>query len=423
MILPPEFPLYFDRLTNTLRKYFPFTLALLFLTGIFVPIRVSLLLAVAGLLYAFRNRWGLILLVPLLGGLRFYLFVHIGESDDRMRVIVPKKGMAIVKGRGIYESRLYPGVYHVEGRVEGDSLLIRRAVRINRTTSPALKLDEFIRTKVFHPVDYYMVRALLLGLRRGLPQEIKDEFRRTGNFHLLAISGLHTGLLFMGIALLLSFFYVPLRWRDFIASILIGLYAWMISFPPSVLRAFLFVLIFSLTRLLERKTPALNILGLAALIALMIDPSDAYRAGFQLSYAATFGILYTFDYGGNNPLERYILNPLKVALSAQLYATPFILMHFGKAYPFFFFSSLLTVPLTFMVIFTAILSLILFFLPPIWASLHITVMALLGFVHLLSRLPLPPLSLEVSPSVVMAYLLSITAFIHLARKWIKIRRT
>ncbi len=416
-------PLYFDKLANALRKYFPFVLALLLFGGILLPVSIAGVIAIFGLVLSIRSRWFLLLLVPLVGSLRFYAFVHTGSGEGRMRVVVPRRGMAIVRGRGIYGSDLYPGVYEVEGEIEGDSLMIRKVRRVRRVSRVALELDEFIRMRVLHPVDYHMVRALLLGIREELPRDIKDEFRRTGNFHLLAISGLHTGLLFMVFAFLLSFLYVPLRWRYFIASILVGLYAWMVSFPPSVLRAFLFVFIYSLMRLLERRTPALNILGLAALIALLLDPSDAYRAGFQLSYAATFGILYTFRYGGGTPLHRFLLDPVKVALSAQIYSTPILLMHFGSAYPLFFFSSIITVPLTFMVILTSLLSIVLFFLPPIWASLHLTVMALVGFIHLLSTLPLPSLRLWIPPQVVLLYLTALTIAIHLMRKWLKIRRT
>ncbi len=415
--------LYFDKLADRLRKYFPFVVALLFFTGIFLPVWLALLISLSGLLLSIRWRWFLLLLVPLMGSLRFYLFVHTGSGDGGMRVIVPQKGMAIVKGRGIYRSRLYPGTYDVDGEIRGDSLAVRRALRVVRVSSVALRLDEFIRVRVLHPLDYYVVRALILGLRRELPRDIGDEFRRTGNFHLLAISGLHTGLLFLVFSFLLSFFYLPLRWRNLIASIMVGLYAWMISFPPSVLRAFLFVSIYSLNGFLERKTPALNVLGLAALLALIIDPSDAYRAGFQLSYAATFGILYTFRYGEGTFLHRYVLDPLKVALSAQLYSTPLLLMHFGHAYPLFFFSSLITVPLTFLVILTSLLSMVLFFLPPVWASLHLAVLSLVGFVHTLSGLHLPSVNFTLPPGVVVAYLLFLTMSVHFAGRWLKIRRT
>ena len=415
-------PLYFDKLERTVRKYFPFVLALLFFTGILMPIRASIVPGILALVLSIRSRWFLLLLVPLLGGLRFYLFVRSGTAGEPMRVVVPRRGMAIIKGIGIYQSRLYPGIYEVEGEIEGDSLLIRKARRVETTTSVVLKIDEFIRWRVIHPLDYYMVRALLLGLRRELPRDVREEFRRTGNFHLLAISGLHTGLLFLVFSFLLSFLIPALRWRYFIASILVGLYAWMISFPPSVLRAFLFVLVYSIARLLERRTPALNILGLAGIITLLIDPSDAFRAGFQLSYAATFGILYTFRYGGGTLLHRYVLDPLKVAISAQLYSTPILLMHFHQAYPFFFFSSLITVPLTFIVILSSVLSLALFFLPPVWAFLHICVVLLVGVVHLLSGLPLPPVNFTLSAPVVVSYLIILTAAIHLLRRWIKIRR-
>jgi len=370
-----------------------------------------------------RSRWYLLLIVPLIGSLRFEVFVRTGAGKDYLNVVVPARGMAIVRGKGVFRSSLYPGNYRVEGKIEGDSLLVFRAMRVEKVNPIALRLDEFIRNRVLSPLDYYMVRALLLGLRKDMPKEVREDFRKTGNFHLLAISGLHTGILFMAFVFLLSMLYIPLKWRYFIGSILVGLYGWVVSFPPSVFRAFLFVFIFALSRLMERKTSALNILGLAALIALLADPSDAYRAGFQLSYAATFGILYTFDYRGAGLFRKFILNPLKVAISAQLYTTPVLLMHFGRAYPFFFFSSLITVPLTFMVILVAVLSLAFFFLPPMWASLHIAVMALVGFVHLLSDLPLPSLDFELPPRIVVAYLISITILISLVRKWIKIRRT
>ena len=344
--------------------------------------------------------------------------IKYAKSEERkgMHVIVPSYGMAVVFGKGIFRSDLYPGEYMVHGKIEGDSLLIKRWDKIERRRILLEWIDGFLRSHALYPQDYFFARALFLGERDKLLPQWKEWFKKSGNYHLLAISGLHTGILFLIISLFLSLLYIPRRFLFLLASLLIGVYGWTIGFLPSVKRAFLFLFIFSITRILQRRTPMLNILGLSMLITLIADPIEAFRAGFQLSYAATFGILYTFDYGGQSPIDKYIWNPLKIAFSAQLFTTPILLYHFGNAYPLFFPSSVITAPLTFLVMLNTVYALLLWPLLQMWASLHVMIDVFLHIVKMISSIPLPPLKMHIPGWLALSIILLETLAIYFLKR-------
>ena len=410
-----------EKLIGTIRIHLPLIVGLLFFLGIILPLKFSISVALLSIPALLRSRWSLILIIPLIGNLWMNLYIKTGKSIDgeRIHVVVPSKGMAVIRGEGIFHSRLYPGEYIVNGTIIGDSLIVKRWERVRKTTPLAEWMDMYIRMHVLYPEDHFMARALFLGMRDKLLPEWKEWFRKSGNYHLLAISGLHTGIIFLIISLILSLPYIPGRWIFFIASIITGIYGWSIGFPPSVKRAFLFVFLFSIMRLLQRKTPALNILGLSMLITLILDPLEAFRAGFQLSYAATFGILYTFDYSSGSPVNRILLNPLKVAFSAQIFTTPLLLFHFSNAYPLFFPSSLITVPLTFLIMLNLIYALLLSPVIQLWASLHVMIKALLFVVKNVSSVPLPPLQIHINGRMAFSIIALETLLIFLIKRLLK----
>ncbi|MDN3506796.1 MAG: ComEC/Rec2 family competence protein [Simkaniaceae bacterium] len=116
------------------------------------------------------------------------------------------------------------------------------------------------------------------------------EFRKVGLGHILAISGFHFALVAGMLGVLLHTFF-PRAVAYGILLVLLGGYYVFLGFSPSVLRAFLMIGLFTLGKLLRRQVDVFNLLGIALLFELALDPRIAMEAGFQLSFFATLGIL------------------------------------------------------------------------------------------------------------------------------------
>ena len=145
-----------------------------------------------------------------------------------------------------------------------------------------------------------LLRALTTGDRSGVPEETSALLRDTGTSHLLAISGLHVGLVAgaaWGLAALLSRPLALLRWPlpARLAPALAGVaaavaYAGAVGWPVSATRAVWMAVAAALARLLGRPVPVLNLLGLAACAVVLMDPGQVSEPGFLLSFGSVLGI-------------------------------------------------------------------------------------------------------------------------------------
>ena len=137
-----------------------------------------------------------------------------------------------------------------------------------------------------------VLKGMLLGLRSELSPDILDAFRNSGNIHILAVSGLHVGLIatvcFFGFSLL----RLPRKATDLLTIAAVILYACLVGFRPSVFRASLMAVIYLISRIIERDRDLFNLLAFAALVLLLINPAQLWDIGFQLSFAAVASIVY-----------------------------------------------------------------------------------------------------------------------------------
>jgi competence protein ComEC len=180
-----------------------------------------------------------------------------------------------------------------------------------------------------------LFRALFLGMREDMPPEVSSGFEKTGTLHILALSGLHVGIVSLLIFLLLRPIASPwIKWAAVL--ILLGFYLFLAGPKPSLLRASLFLLLYGISRLLDRDWHPLNILGLTLLLCLLIDPGSAFQLSFQLSFLAMFGIL-TVGKAAAFLLEpyvpRFINIPLCYSFGAQIAVLPISVVTFGVFYP------------------------------------------------------------------------------------------
>ena len=132
-----------------------------------------------------------------------------------------------------------------------------------------------------------LAAALLLGSRESLPAEESRDFLVTGTIHILSISGLHVGLLALGLFAVLRMLAVPRGWSLLAVAACTGLYMLLVRAETPVLRATLLVWLSCLGAALGRRSLALNALAAAAIIVLAWHPSELFRIGSQLSFLST----------------------------------------------------------------------------------------------------------------------------------------
>lgn len=200
-------------------------------------------------------------------------------------------------------------------------------------------------------------KAFLWGDREGLSEEVLDAFSNTGTIHILAVSGLHVGILF---TLIIHFFKLFGRWiskfqATLITIVIAWVYAYITGFSPSILRS---VIVFSLiffNEITQKKRNDLMLMSLSALMLLVYDSNYLFDLGFQLTYAALIGIYVFYPYFKNiykvkNKLVDYFYSPMMLGFSAQLTTLPIILFNFHQFPNYFTITNILLVPFSFLII-------------------------------------------------------------------------
>lgn len=222
-----------------------------------------------------------------------------------------------------------------------------------------------------------LLSALLLGSRGLLSLEEKEAFRQAGVAHLLALSGLHVGILVAGGWALSGLLRVPKAWRYILLIPLVGLYVLLGGLRVSLLRAALMFGILGLFWLLweggwvaRRWLDPLQGLSLAAILVLLIWPWSALDAAFQLSFSATAGIVLLFPSWTAWPFRRrlpraprYLADLLALSACAQLAVLPFLSSTFGYIAPYGLLANLLLIPWTTVLLWVGILGLPLLTVP------------------------------------------------------------
>ena len=204
-----------------------------------------------------------------------------------------------------------------------------------------------------------IISALTLGYREDLDKDVQRAFSASGAMHVLAVSGLHTGIVW-GIVmwiLTLGGLYKPLwedkfrRWLLNISTIvLIWAYAFLTGLSPSVMRSALMLTFWALSSLLEQQTSRWNPLLAAAVVILIVNPLALWSVSFQLSFAAVAGIML---FGSSmqqavvskGRVWQSVSRLLIVSLAAQLGTMPLTLHYFGQTSNYFALTNLIVVPM------------------------------------------------------------------------------
>ena len=194
-----------------------------------------------------------------------------------------------------------------------------------------------------------LTAGLLLGEKTGLSPETAEAFRRAGVYHILAVSGFNVALLASSVFFVLSTVGVPRRATAMLAGATLVGFALTVGGQASVLRATVMGLLLLAAMLLDRESQLMNALALAVVALLVWRPGDLGEPGFQLSFAATAGIIYLTpvitSWLEERGWARWLATSTAVSLGAQAAVTPVMLAHFNQLSLIGVAANLVVVPL------------------------------------------------------------------------------
>lgn len=206
--------------------------------------------------------------------------------------------------------------------------------------------------------------ALLLGNKQSLEWDTKHAFALVGASHLLALSGMHLGILY---GLLYFFFihrmrYSRWKWLTLLPTLLcIWGYAFLAGLPISLVRASIMLSFITIASLSQSQHSSLHILALSALLILIYAPEELFSISFQLSFVATFFILVLYRPVANafyHKTRNYVLWIFVMSLIAQLGTMPLTIYYFHSLPLLGSVISVVLVPLTTIVIYSGVLTLL-----------------------------------------------------------------
>lgn len=222
--------------------------------------------------------------------------------------------------------------------------------------------------------DLSVASAILLGYRDEMSQDIIQAYASSGALHVMSVSGLHVGVIFLALQLLLKRMERNKKLKIIrtllIVILLIG-YGIITGLAPSVLRAVTMFSLFTIAKTFDRDTNMYNILAVTCLILLLANPYFITEVGFKLSFLAVLGIvsLYPIIYkqiAVQNKILNFFWSLTSMSIAAQIATFPIGLYYFHQFPIFFLISNLVVIPISNIIIY---LGMILFIIAKLlWLS-------------------------------------------------------
>lgn len=277
-----------------------------------------------------------------------------------------------------------------------------------------------------------VLEAILLGKRRKITPALTDLFAKTGTLHILAISGLHVGIIYFALRVILRIFRVRKKLSIILSVLFLICYAVLTGARPSILRATTMFSILGFGEILKRKISVFNLIGLSCLIVLMVNPNQIFDVGFIFSYAAVLSIICVTplfyrvfsvgNIGKQGRVRFYVLRSLSVSLAAWVGILPLIAYYFGLISPVVVIANLIVIPLTFMIMGSGILFVSLGFLSKFLAaafseSAWFFISMLIQSVKFLKDIPLSYFEINSPPLIcIILYYIVLLAAVLVTRK-------
>ena len=244
-----------------------------------------------------------------------------------------------------------------------------------------------------------VVTAMTLGEKTMLDDKQRDIYSMAGASHLLALSGLHLGAIYV----LLTF--VLLRRRTFylgqaVALTAIWLYVMLVGMPTSVVRAAIMLTVYAVVEMLGGERITLNALSVAAIVMMCCNPMCLWDVGFELSFVSVLSIVIffhpfynrvSFPYLLKHKVQRWIWASISVSIASQILIAPLTAFYFGRFACYFVLSNLVAIPIAVFIIYVSVLLFAVSWWP---AAVHVVAFAVGGaadvmewFLGLVASLP------------------------------------
>jgi competence protein ComEC len=207
----------------------------------------------------------------------------------------------------------------------------------------------------------HFLRGLMLGDRSRISDEVRERFISAGVIHVLAVSGLHVGIVTVIIFSVLGFLRIPRIPRILLTIAGLVLFMYMTGAAPSVIRATVMASIILLGIILQRKSDIYNSIAVAALVLLLYDTRELFKPSFQFSFAAVLAIVYLYPRFREGMMRRfprledrwllrYMVQLFMVSCAAQIGTLPFTAFYFERISLAAFGANLLVIPCVFFVL-------------------------------------------------------------------------
>ena len=213
---------------------------------------------------------------------------------------------------------------------------------------------------------YAVVAAMTLGDKSQLTKELRDIYAVSGASHILALSGLHLGIIYTLLSLLLS----RRRWQvisQVVIIVCIWLFVFLVGMSASVVRSAVMITVYALLSLGHRDKMSVNTLAFAAIVMLLFNPKSLFDVGFQLSFMAVLAILLFYplfesvwsqQFLFDHRLFRWLWTMLAVSCAAQIGVAPLIAYYFGRISCYFLLTNLVVVPAATLILYLSLLVLL-----------------------------------------------------------------
>lgn len=214
--------------------------------------------------------------------------------------------------------------------------------------------------------EYSVASAIILGYTQYLEPELMKEYSSAGIIHILSVSGLHVGIVYVVINFLLKFLEKYRRGKEIKSAliiIIVWFYAIITGLSPAVTRAALMFSLIIIGKTFNRHTDSLNAIAGSALLLLVFNPFYIADIGFQLSYLSVVGIVLLYPYiksfySPKNKIVMLIWEVIAISISAQLIASPLCMYYFHQFPSMFLVTNLIAIPLSTLILYGGMLVLV-----------------------------------------------------------------
>ncbi len=251
----------------------------------------------------------------------------------------------------------FHGIYH-QLYLKQNAWMQTNQHKINPIRNVAFRLKaglvKEIKDQIVAENEVAVCSALLIGYEDYLDQELIDAYSSSGALHVLSVSGLHVGIIFIVLQWLLGWMdkrTVTRAFKNILIILIIWFYTLLAGLAPSILRSAVMITMIIIGKWMKRDSYMLNTTLWSAFILLHFNPFMLTEVGFQLSYLAVFGIVYLHErlvqlWVAPNYLLQKIWELTSVSLCAQLMTFPLGLLYFNQFPNLFLISNLLVIPIS-----------------------------------------------------------------------------